>query len=190
MAQVELNPALAIFRGELGNLIFKMRLGRMYVSRKPDAKTRILSPAQKAAQVRFRHATVYAKQVMSDPERKTPYDLAAHERKTLTQNVIIADFLTAPLVDQIDLNDYSGRAGDTIRIRASDDFEVAGVTVSISGSEGQPIEHGAAVLSSMKWGRWLYTTTTSVAAGTQVRVEATATDKPGNRAAKAEDIVV
>ena len=104
--------------------------------------------------------------------------------------MIIADFLTAPLVDQIDLNDYSGRAGDTIRIRASDDFEVAGVTVSISGSEGQPIEHGAAVLSSMKWGRWLYTTTTSVAAGTQVRVEATATDKPGNRAAKAEDIVV
>ena len=103
MARVELNPALAILRGELGNLIFKMR---------------------------------------------------------------------------------------TIRVRASDDFEVAGVTVSISGSEAQPIEHGVAVLSSMKRGRWVYTTTTSVAAGTQVRVEATATDKPGNTATKAEDIVV
>ena len=190
MAQVELNPALAIFRGELGNLIFKMRLGRMYVSRKPDSQPRILSPAQKSAQMRFRQATVYAKRVMADPEDRMPYELAAKEKQTLTQNVIIADFLTAPSVDQIDLSNYDGRAGGTIRIRASDDFEVTGVTVSISGNEGQPIEHGAAVLSSMKWGRWVYTTTTSVGAGTCLHVEATARDKPGNTTSKAEDIVV
>ena len=190
MARVELNPALAIFRGEVGNLIFKMRWGRMYVSRKPDAKTRILSPAQKAAQVRFRQATVYAKQVMSDLERKTPYDLAAHERKTLTQNVIIADFLTAPSVDLIDARGYEGRPGGTIRIRASDDFEVAGVRVSISDGDGRTIEQGAATLSSMKCGLWVYAATESVPAGTRVRVQATATDGPGNTGMKAEEFVV
>ena len=190
MARVRLNPALASFLGEVGDLVFKMRYGKVYAAQKPDSKPHSSTDAQKSARMRFRQATVYAKQVMADPEEREPYELAAKKKQTLIQNVIIADFLTAPSVDQIDLRCYDGRAGGTIRIRASDDFDVTGVTVSISGSEGEPIEHGAAVLSSMAWGRWVYTTTASIPAGTNVCVEATATDGPGNKATKSEDTVV
>ena len=190
MARVRLNPALASFLGELGEMVFKMRHGRMYVSRKPRSGPRSCTDAQKSARMRFRQATVYARRVMADPDERAPYEQAAKEKQTFVQNVIIADFLTAPSVDTIDLRGYDGRAGETIRIGASDDFDVTGVIVSISGSEGQPIEHGAAVLSSMNRGRWVYTTTTSIPAGTHVQVEATATDGPGNTGTQSEDIVV
>ena len=190
MARVEFNPALAFFRGELGNLIFKVRSGRMYVSHKPDPKPRVCTPAQRAARMRFGQATVYAKQIMSDPVRRKPYDLAAKGRGTLTQNVIIADFLTAPSVDLIDLREYNGRAGRAIRITASDDFEVAAVGVSISDGNGQTIEQGQAALSSMRCGQWIYTTAESLPPGTRIRVEATATDAPGNSGTKAEELVV
>ena len=152
MARVRLNPALASFLGELGDMVFKMRYGKVYVSRKPVFTPRSFTEPQKAAQMRFCQATVYARHVMADPEEREPYEQAAKDEQTPVQNVIIADFLTAPIVDEIDLRGYDGQAGGAIRIRASDDFDVTGVTVSISGSEGEPIEHGAAVLSSMAWG--------------------------------------
>ena len=190
MARVNLNPALGDFRGELGNLVFWERYGKKYASRKPDIRPRQPTDAQKEVHKRFRQATLYAKTVMADPEERSSYEMAAKERKLPVQNVVVGDYLTAPSVDQIDLSGYDGRAGGTIRIRASDDFDVMGVGVAISTSEGQAIEQGPAVLTSMNWGRWIYTTTTSVPAGVHVRVVATATDRPGNTATKSEDKVV
>ena len=189
MARVSLNPALASFLGELGDMVFKMRYGKVYASRKPGYTPHPFTNAQKSAQMRFRQATVYAKRVMADPDERARYELAAKEKQMPVQNVIVADFLNAPSVDQIDLRGYDGRAGGTIRICASDDFDVTGVSISISLNEGEAIEHGAAVLSSMNWGRWVYTSTTSIPAGTHVRVEATATDGPGNTGMKSENMV-
>ncbi len=61
MARVRLNPALASFLGELGDMVFKMRFGKVYVARKPEYRPRIFTPAQKDAQMRFRDATLYAR---------------------------------------------------------------------------------------------------------------------------------
>ena len=66
---------------------------------------------------------------------------------------------------------------------------MTGVNVAILDSEGRIIEQGPAILSSMNWGRWVYTTTQSVSTGTHVRVEATATDRPGNTATRSEEMV-
>ncbi len=127
---------------------------------------------------------------MADPERRKPYDLAARRRETLTQNVIVGDFLTPPSIDEINVRGYTGRPGEAISIRADDDFDVVSVVVAISGSEGQPYEEGQATLTSMNSGLWAYTTTTAIPAGTHLRVAATATDGPGNRTTKSEDVVV
>ena len=190
MARVKLNPALATFLGQLGELVFKMRYGKMYASRKPEARPHVFTAAQKAAQGRFREATRYAKRVMADPEARVAYDMAAKEKDAPVQSVIIADFLRSPSIDEMDLTKYDGRAGSAMRIRASDDFDVVSVEVVISMSTGEVIERGMAILSSMKWGSWIYRATATVATGTRITVAATATDRPGNTSTKSVETQV
>ena len=95
----------------------------------------------------------------------------------------IADFLHAPAVEQIDLSGYTGQAGETIRITASDDFEVTGVAVSITDAGGTVLEQGAATASD---GVWDYITKAALPAGQQVSIEVTATDRPGHKTTKAQ----
>ncbi len=190
MARVKLNPALASFVGQVGDFVFKMRHGKIYAARMPDAASSQQSDAQQAVRKRFRLATAYARMVMGDPEAREHYDLAAKARQLPVQNVIIADFLTAPSVDKIDVRQYHGRPGDAISVTVHDDFDVSGVNVSISGDEGRIIEQGPAAVVSMNWGLWIYTSTASVPPGTQVRVEAVVRDRPGNTGVKSEDMMV
>jgi hypothetical protein len=69
-------------------------------------------------------------------------------------------------------------------IRASDDFEVIGVDVSITEAEGKAVEEGAAVKTPV--GLWKYTAKTAVPTGTAVRITVTASDRPGHTASKTE----
>ena len=184
MAQVKFNPALEYFVGQVGELIYKTRNGRRYVSRKPDYTHLQFNDAQKFNQQRFGRATRYAKEVMADPRARTPYEAAAKEKGASVQNLIVADYMGVPSVDEIDMREYNGQAGGKILIRASDDFEVKGVDVVISGPTGEEIEKGAAVRSPMGDYCWVYTATVTVPA--PVRVEVTAADRPGNRTTKVE----
>jgi len=70
------------------------------------------------------------------------------------------------------------QAGQTLRITASDDFEVTGVEVTITGANGQVIERGPAGFEP-SIGRWVYTTSVAAPAGEQLIIEATAMDRPG-----------
>ena len=184
MARVKLNPALASFLGEMGEMVFKMRHGKIYVSRKTEPKPRESTRAQKAIQDRFRLATQHAKRVMADPAESAPYAKAAEQKERSMQNLIIADFLNAPSVDSIDVTAYAGQPGNRIRIEASDDFDVVAVDVVLSTASGEPVEQGSAALTAMKWGVWIYTATAAVPPGLEVVVEATAADRPGNRTAR------
>ena len=95
-------------------------------------------------------------------------------------------------MDEVDLSAYTGQVGDKIAIRAHDDFDVTGVSVAISDTDGHALESGAAVetppnpnnVVGHAAGRWLYTATTVVPTGTSVRIEVTATDRPGHKAVK------
>ena len=90
-------------------------------------------------------------------------------------------------MDEIDLSGYQGRAGNKILIRASDDLDIVGVTVSIKdATTSVEIESGSAVKSQADAGRWVYTATANVTSGTQLKVEAAATDRPGYKTAKEE----
>ncbi len=95
----------------------------------------------------------------------------------------LGDFLNAPVVDQIDVSAYNGKAGDTLRITASDDFEVAGVEVAIHDTGGAVLEHGAATAAD---GHWNYVTTADLPPGQPISIEVTATDRPGHKTTKTQ----
>jgi hypothetical protein len=95
-----------------------------------------------------------------------------------------ADFMRPPSVEDLDLSDYTGKSGETIRVRATDDFEVKEVQVTIRRLDGTLIEKGAA---DPDGGQWIYETSAKVAEGVTVVVEATATDHPGHTASRKAD---
>ena len=88
------------------------------------------------------------------------------------------------MVDEIDLSAYTGKTGEIIRVRASDDFGMVGVGVAIRDTESKVLEQGAATAASD--GAWTYTTTTNLPAGQQVVIEVTATDRPGHKTTKTQ----
>jgi hypothetical protein len=74
--------------------------------------------------------------------------------------------------------------GDEIVIRASDDFQVTSVTVSLAQANGQAVETGDAVETPAHSGRWVYKATQAVSVGTPVRITVTAKDRPGHTGEK------
>jgi hypothetical protein len=94
---------------------------------------------------------------------------------------VVSDFLTPPVIDQLDVSGYQRQAGDTIRILANDDIEVVSVEVTIRTASGVLIERGFAVPVH---GVWCYHATSSASAAESLAFTATARDRPGNDVSK------
>jgi hypothetical protein len=60
---------------------------------------------------------------VADPTAKAVYDEAAKAKSQAVFSLTLADFFNAPCVDEIDLSHYAGQVGDSILIRAHDDFD-------------------------------------------------------------------
>jgi hypothetical protein len=56
-------------------------------------------------------------------------------------------------VDEVDLSGYAGQVGDTIAVRAHDDFDVAEVSVALTNAGGAALESGAAAETPAGSGR-------------------------------------
>ena len=179
MAKVVLNPVIEAIQGKVGDLVFKRWEGEEIVGRMPDRTGIVPSADQLAQQQQFKLAAVYGKAVLADPAARTVYEEAAARHGIPVFAMTIADFLNAPAVDEIDLASYSGKTGEVIRVRASDDIEVKGVTVTIRATGGEVLETGPAVFTT-GMGSWAYTTTTTLAQGQAVSIEVSATDRPGH----------
>jgi hypothetical protein len=130
--------------GQREGLVFKRYGDKVIVSRKPDLSDHEPTEAQLAHRERFRQAVLFGEMVRADPEAKAIYDEAAEARGKPMLSLAVADFFNAPSVDEVDLSGYGGQVGDEIAIRASDDFDVVGVRVALTGADGTPIEEGAA----------------------------------------------
>lgn len=188
MAKVKLNPLLEQIRGQVGDLVFRRYGDEVVISRKPDMSEVELSEAQLAQRARFSQAALYGRMVLADPQAKALYEDAAKAKGQPVFSLMVADFLRAPNVDEIDVSAYSGATGDEIYIHASDDFDVQAVEVALSDAGGNLIEGGAATESPTDSGRWLYTASVDVDPGTTVRFLVTASDRPGG-SAQAEEMV-
>lgn len=167
--------------GAIGDLVFRRRLGKVIVARKPEYTEREKSPLQLAHAERFRLATSYAKAAIGDPVLGPVYAAAAKEKHIQPYPLAVGDFLNAPTVDAINLDGYHGKTGEEIVIRASDDIAVVRVTVALRNEKGTA-EIGEAVLTQ---GSWRYVTQTDLDLSSGLAaIDVTAIDHPGNKTTK------
>ncbi len=179
MAKITYNPAVTHLHGHLGNMVFKESGGRDIVATKPDQVNQPNSPAQMTQRDAFKKAAVYAKGAMVDTQAHAAYLAKARELHSSPFAVAVKDYFTGPQVTAIDLSQYTKHVGNVIYVTAIDDFEVAGVTVSIKDNNNAAIESGPATFDATT-GTWKYTSTVDASAKPSVTVTATATDRPKN----------
>ena len=180
MARVNKNIITQGLSGMLGGqVVFSQRAdGRTIVSVAPGPSTAPVTPAQLAQRRRFQQAVIYAQGRAQDPATRAAYADAAAERGQSVFNVLVADVLHAPDIQEIDLSGYTGRVGDVIRVTAVDDFEVAEVRVKIENGDGSLVEEGAATRQSDPH-QWVYTARVANASLAGDKLTVRASDRPG-----------
>lgn len=180
MTKAKLHPTLLGLSGAMGDMVFRQRNGKTTVAIKPDTSNLEPSEAQIEHRDRFRDAVAYGKTVMADSDLRPLYEEVANERDVPIFAVTVADFLNAPTVKDIDVSTYNGQEDDLIKIKTADDFGVLSVQVTLTNEAGNElIETGSAVETGPNSGLWIYTASEQVASGTNVIINAVATDRPG-----------
>jgi hypothetical protein len=154
--------------------------GKTVVSRKPAQGNRLPTTGQLSHRARFRNAAAYGRFVTADAELRQVYDEAAKRKDMPVFALIVADYMRAPSLGNVDVAGYNGNPGESIHIIANDDFGVVSVHVSITDMQGNPIENGNAAQTTDGMGRWVYTTKASTSA--DVTIQVVATDRPGGTA--------
>ena len=149
------------------------------MTRPPDMRGIVPTAGQLDQRQRFRLATVYSRMAFADPATRSLYAEAAAERRKPILAVMIADFLHAPSIDEVDVSAYEGTIGSPIYVCARDDFLVQTVQIKIMDTNRQVLESGFAEIEAGT-GRWKYTGQTNISAAGYIRIQALVTDCPGN----------
>ena len=165
--------------------MFRRFGSEMILAQAPTTIGREATEAQTAHRERFKLAALYGRVVMADPVKKSVYESRARSKNIPIFALCVGDYLTPPEVKDIDLTGYTGKAGETIRITAVDDFEVIDVDVAITDASEQLVEAGPAMRDPATGG-WVYTTSIDVPAGERVSVEVTATNRPGHTSSRVQ----
>jgi hypothetical protein len=177
MARVRKNLAMQGLTGKIGDqfVIRTDKAGRTIVGTKPSfSEGRQYSEAQLTHQEAFREAVAYA---------KSSKDLDIYVQKAggtpqNAYNVAVADWFNKPEIKELDVTEWNGAPGQTIRVRAMDDVQVTEVSVVITDSAGVVQEQGQAAQADGLW--WHYTTNST--APETPRLVVTARDLPGHTA--------
>ena len=155
--------------------------GRVVITNRP--KKRMVgepSQGQEAFNKRFLGATRYAKLQLESEGSKAMYKSGVTPAKRSAYLVAVTDYLVSPEVVAIDTKGYKGAIGDTIIVKAIDDFRVVRVQVTITGSDGAEIESGEAKLLPDLAEDWQYKATVANTALLGTTIRALAYDKPRN----------
>jgi hypothetical protein len=174
-----INKLIDSLSGHVGNFIFYEADGQNLSRTMPEIIAE-RTAKQKASSERFLAAQRYAATALADPLLKAAYKAACRGHQN-PRNLAIRDALRLPVVESIDLDGFTGNPGQIVRVKATDDFRVVEVKVSVRGPAGELIEEGIAKLSS-EASEWRYTTKVEVPSGQSVLVVAVARDNPGNTA--------
>lgn len=160
-------------------VVYREFRGKIVMSNRPK-KPEKLTPHQEKSKSRFLRAVQYAKEQISNAASKALYQPGPQSRFTSAYAVALADCLSAPVVELIDITHYEGAMGDEILFKAYDDFSVASVQLSIYSADGNLLEQGMPMLQENSVEDYVYTATTTnaVVAGTKISI--TVRDRPGN----------
>lgn len=180
MTKIINNPLLKGASGMLGGaVVFRLVRGNLIMAKRP-AKPRVLTDHQRNAKAKFLRGVEYARKQLADPVTRAEYAAGITDRKFSAFLVALTDSLTAPRIDQVNISQYGGAKGDKIAIRATDDFKVTSVHVTISDNAGVVVEQGEAVLAPGAIDEWYYTATTFNTSIGGAKIKIAAYDKPGN----------
>ena len=139
--------------------------------------SRVYSERHPMHQAAVRDSALYA----CFAENQEEYIRKAQETGTTAYTLAIADWYVAPRVIEINVDGWTGKAGEIIRVKARDNVMVAQVRLVIRDSQGQILEMGEAVQSKAGSVWWNYTTRAPVPLVPFPSVQAIAFDLPGNR---------
>jgi hypothetical protein len=180
MTKVHLQPGLRGLSGGMGDWVYSIRKGKTVLGMKA-IRTAERTEAQLAHQERFKEAVSFAKSALANTSLRDFYAPIALEKEISVYALAVADFLNTPEFEYVELENYKGRVGDTIMIKAADDLGLAFVNVKISSQNGSLIESGQAAEQGSGSGKWIYTATAPVALGTDIFIEATGADHAGTK---------
>ena len=169
------------FKGTLGKeIVFREWEGKTVVAKAPKSRDGEPTPAQAETQEKFLLASRYAKAVLNnqDPGMRDAYAAVLRPRQNVYSRAI-EDFMSSPVVKHINTNKYTGVNGDTITVRAVDDFRVTGVMLEVYAADGTLLEKGNAV-QNVNGIDWSYTATQANNLLPGSKIKAIATDVPGN----------
>ena len=119
MAKVRNNIFVRGLSGAVGDqfVIKTTRSGKTIIANMPTfGEDRIFSEAQTSHQSAFRKASAYARSAKTQPV----YVERAKAMNSIPYNVAISDWFGKPQVLEIDVKEWSGQAGQQIRVRAQD----------------------------------------------------------------------
>lgn len=187
MAKVVLNPALQMLSGDVAGFVYRQQGdGSVVVARRtlPDPN-REPSEAQLEQMQKFKEASARYRRLMEDEGIHEAYQKIIKERglASRTRALIIGDILKTPKVSTIDLSNYHGEVGDTIRIIAEDSVGVSRLTLSISDTTNSAVVESAEMEMNGRVSgtvEWLYTCTAALTAGHEALVNIKAYDLAGN----------
>ena len=183
--KIILNPMFDQATGQLGEIVFRRVRGKTIAGRGPSG-TAEPSEAQAQHRERFKRAAAYGKAVMADSSLRAVYQALADSKDMPVFAATVADFLSLPVIQSIDLADYHGNTGDLIHIDASDEFGGVTVRVSLLDAAGLTLEAGPAVEALAGSGQWSYAGKATYAANTPLTIKVVATDRPGVSAEAAQ----
>ena len=183
MSKVVDNDVTAGLSGKFGRqLIFRNTKGQTIVARQSTRnRKRKQTQAQKDHIKRFREAVVYAKAALADEAKKAAYNEKAMSKDYAVSayNIAVADYLHSPEINEINVNEYSGQAGEKIFISAIDNFKIVAVRVEIRQGDDTLVEKGVAEVAPTGV-EWIYTTQSVNASLAGSRIIASVEDTPGN----------
>jgi hypothetical protein len=144
MAILKTNPLFSNLSGKIGGVVFRQRNGKTVMTHAPRKRS-TQTEKQKAHRENFRHATMYAKTALMEPELSKLYEhLAKKAKSSSPYQAAVTDFLTPPEIEDVLLQGYSGRANDMISIVPCHKHKSSVVQVSIFLPDGQLLEEGVA----------------------------------------------
>lgn len=187
MARIVLNPAIQVISGDVAGFIYRQQSDGSVVLAKhalPDPD-RQPTDAQAEQMQKFKEASARYRRLLADSDTAQAYQQLLSERGSTgrLRALVMGDIMKAPKIDTLDLSNYHGELGDTIRVVAEDSVGVSRLSLSISDvTSAQVLESAEMPTNGQVSGvvEWLYTATHAAEAGHELQVRVSAYDLAGN----------
>jgi len=160
--------------------------GKSVLAKLPKPYDTTPTKEQGVVRSKFRDAVSYARFCKNDAAMLALYGPTVKVGRSVYRQAM-NDYLNPPEVERIEIGDYKGHKGDTIKIVATDDFRVKNVDLQLLSGDGVLIEEGPCTPGHSK-DVWKYSVTKDGPSVAGFVITAKAFDYPGNRGERSVEI--